>query len=540
MMSHQVLLLLRRLELAGEFVKSVEAAMRGRGVLLSGPNGVGKSGVGFLAYLQCAARRLPAIYLNGTQTWVEAAQRGEGDAFLLSALWTQNADLIAASPPLRTVFAAALRDEAGAFTYHVMDALRRTVLERNLGVGVILDDVQHITAAVKRCDASDSSTGAFIAGSYFRNNWHDWMNDNRAFVRMSITSAHGERDFKLPSGEGHRLRIVEPLADSQRDALLTHRDSPGFVSDPSVRERVVFYAGNVLRTLVEAARNQTQLSRLLGQVHMEMQMDCDRWLACLPALERFAAAAQCKELLAGKLYWPIAWCTTKGLYYAGIMYRTADSNALRPVSAIASSAYLISTARYILCAAASAVPLSFITDGRQRGCALETRVLARMTTVNSLVGTKSLAGSHSTALSLRVSYALPFSHLDEVVPRESPVLYQPLSSTYPCDGIIMPAIDDAEGAIVILECSALDPRKEERVTKVHKLFRPDGVVTALAQRSPQLRCIVALVFDGDLAEEPLGGDAASLAAATAQHGSATTSVRVLDRSSLVALSHLVL
>ena len=133
-----------------------------------------------------------------------------------------------------------------------MENLRGVARRHRLGIGVILDEVQHITAAVQRGDKSNSSTPAFAAGSYFRNNWHDWMNDNSVFARMSIASAHGERDFQLPDGEGHRLRVVEPLTDGQREALQSHPSSPAYVSDPDVRKRIVFYAGNILRSLMDA------------------------------------------------------------------------------------------------------------------------------------------------------------------------------------------------------------------------------------------------------------------------------------------------
>lgn len=523
-------------------MRAVTTATRGSGVLLSGPNGVGKSGVGLLSYLLCAARRLPVVYLSRTETWVHAAQCGEGDDFLLSAFWAQNADLIAASEPLRAVFAAALRDEAGVLTYRVMDTLRRTARRHRLGIGVILDEVQHITAAVLRLSAPAATQGERTAALYFRNNWHDWMNDNSAFARMSIASAHGERDYKLPSGESHRLRIVEPLTDGQREVLQSHPDSPAFVSDPDVRKRIVLYSGNILRLLVEVARGlprgQVALLKRLERVHGAMQDDTALWLASLPEDDRTLAAEKCKELLAGKL----SWRTAKGLYDAGIMFRSEDSDTLHPVSAMASSAYLSTTARYILSAAPS-TPLSSLTDGRQRGFALEARVLARLTTVSKLVGAKLLCGRHSAALSLRVSHSLIFSQIDEVVPREMPVLYQPTTLTYPCDGIIMPAIGDAQGAIIILECSTSSPRNDKRVAKVRRYLQPGGVASVLAERFPALPRIVALVFDSDLAEQELVGGAAVLAAADVaarEPHLATASVRVLDRTSLVQLGQIAL
>jgi hypothetical protein len=544
---HELLLLPQRLELAGEFVTAVEAGTREFGVLLSGPNGVGKSGVGLLAYLLCAARRLPAVYLSRTESWITAAQRGDdtGDAYVLSALWAQNADLIAASEPLRRVFAAALRDDkAAAFDSRVMKELREAVPELRSGIGVVVDEVQHITAAVENgTRTSDASAPAYAAGSYFRHNWHDWMNDNDVFPRMSIASAHGERDYKLPDGEGDRVRIVVPLSDAQRDALQSHPASPAYVSDADARRRIVFYSGNVLRSLMAAARAlpgnasalRAMLSLRLPAMYAAMQAGCGRWLAALPADMRAKVTADPMDLVAGKKEWTYA----KGLYDAGIMYRTTDSLLLRPVSAAASAAFLVSTAEYIR---GAAQPLSTIADGRRRGFELERQVTARLTAVNALVGALALDGSPSDALQLRSDYALPFGALDEVVPRDVPVLYRPLPLTHPCDGILMPAVGDADGAIIVIECSTTDPRDAARVRKVGRYLAPDGVIDALRQRFPALRCVSALVYDAVLPPKQLSRDAAALCRgeppapdSAPDQPAACVDVRVLDRQSLVTL-----
>ena len=129
-----------------------------------------------------------------------------------------------------------------------------------------------------------------------------------------------------------------------------------------------------------------------------------------------------------------------------------------------------------------------------------------------------------------------------MVPCETPVLYQPKTLIYPCDGIIMPAIDDAKGAIIILECSTSSPRIDKRVAKVRGYLQQGGVVSVLAERFPALPRFVALVFDSDLAEQELVGGAAALATADATIGPhlATAGVRVLDRSSLVQLGQIAL
>jgi hypothetical protein len=512
----------------------------------------------------CAARRLPVVYLSRTESWIQDAQRDNGDAFLLSALWIQNADLIAASEPLRSVFAGALRDDAGALTHQVMSELRRAVQRHRLGMGVIIDEVQHITAAVIRSGTSNSSTPAFTAGSYFRHNWHDWMSDNDVFARMSIASEHGERDYRLPSGEEHRVRVVEPLSDGQRDALQSHPASPAYVRDADVRQRIVFYSGNILRALMIAGHAlptnsrsalNAEVSRRLGKISAAMLENCRLWLESIAQIERPALAEQSKYLLAGKLPWTAA----KGLYDAGIMYRSASSDFLRPVSAWASSAYLSCLAKHYL---REARPLSSITDGRRRGFELEQQFLAAVMDTNAEVDTKLLDGTKSREIRLQSFYALPFNSLDELMPREVPVLYCPLSLTFRCDGILMPAASDTDGAIIIVECSTTNPRGSARVDKVLRYLEPTGVAGTLARGFPALRRIVALVYDGDLlkgelssekavslsrgkhpatAVNPGGAAQAAVQAAALSHGidgvarPAETEVRVLDRSSLMSL-----
>lgn len=102
-----------------------------------------------------------------------------------------------------------------------------------------------------------------------------------------------------------------------------------------------------------------------------MQDNCLFWLASLPEYERSTVADTSMDMLSGKMPWTAA----KGLYDAGIMYRTSSSDFICPVSAWASAAYITitSVSRYI-CGAAK--PLSSLTDGRARGPELEKQMLA--------------------------------------------------------------------------------------------------------------------------------------------------------------------
>ena len=512
----QVLLLPQRLKCSFEFVNAVVNRTQGSGVLLSGPNGVGKSGIGLLAYLICMARRLPVVYISRCEDWVKAAssKAGGGDEFILATFWRQNADVIAATPALCKVFAAAIRGDGSPFTADVMRALQLAVAAPDgPRVGVIMDEVQHITKAVAAADLPDEPQEVKRAGRYFATSWHDWTNSNAVFPRMSIASAHGQRDVKLPDGEAHRLRIIEPLDPEDTVALQEHQSSPAFVFSPPARSRVVFMAGNILRKLVQAttrlprdrAPSKAQLQAVWNDLWANMVEDCSKWLKSLPPSHADACARQVKTLLRGEL----SWSTAKPLYDAGIVYRTAASSLVHPVSAVASAVILHVMASYVC---EQFKDIKSVQDGRLRGFELEDQVFSFLNPVNQLVPCKRLDGSPGPALQLQCQYSLPFKELEEVVPRDVPVLYRPLSGTYPCDGILMPPAEgedgSASGEIILVECSTSYPRLKERIDKVQKWYlpevlpkpahEPDRVATALKARYPLRPLVVALCYDNEL------------------------------------------
>ena len=180
-------------------IREYIAAMRSEkprkwGVLLSGPNGVGKSGVGLLTFLACFAQRLMAVYLPQGSAWVQAARDDRGDAFFLEQLVKQNADLIAANSLLLPVFLPFFRDteELGSA------AMRRftKVLELNhrLAVGIVLDEAQAITKAVEQPAVGGKLDDKSVSASnYFRFQWYNWeVRPAIYFVRMDVASSHGE------------------------------------------------------------------------------------------------------------------------------------------------------------------------------------------------------------------------------------------------------------------------------------------------------------------------------------------------------------
>ena len=82
-----------QLRLALEFLGAMKGDRNQFGVLLSGPNGVGKSVVGLLSFLAAFAQRLPVVYIPFAIEWVTAARTDDESAakYFLDAFLAQNA-----------------------------------------------------------------------------------------------------------------------------------------------------------------------------------------------------------------------------------------------------------------------------------------------------------------------------------------------------------------------------------------------------------------------------------------------------------------
>jgi len=242
-----------------------------------------------------------------------------------------------------------------------------------------------------------------------------------------------------------------------------------------------------------------------------MVQDCSKWLASLDPEDRDAVAGQVRALVRGDL----GWGTAKPLYDAGIVYRSATSVKVQPISAVAAAVILHVIASHVR---GQRKDLRLIQGGRQRGFELEEQVLSFLNPIKQMVNTKLLDGHSGPALQLRCDYSLPFQTLAEVVPRDVPILYRPNSDIYPCDGILMPAEGDQSGAIILIECSTDNPRSSDRVSKVQKWYlpeaaqAPDRVPVALKCRYPSREVVVALCYDDklDLSTVELSSEALAL------------------------------
>jgi len=312
-------------------------------------------------------------------------------------------DLIVAQPALRAALAPALLlgpDEVGQMEVRlagsIMDSVRSVLENPSIKVGIIVDEVQAITFAIRDGMADKALEVERIAASYFQD-WHNWDNRNRVFVRMDIASSHGARELTLPSGEDHRLRIVTPWAADLVAAATTEAGSPcAFIkAHDAARQRIVFTAGGIPRSLFRGKKlleealptydtlppsSKTRaVSKLLwatnSVVHslkLAMTENCARWFQSLTAVDKASASRDMLPLVRGEL----TWDRVKSLCDDGLVARDQATSTARPVSAVAASVIMAELAGHYNDHVRK--PLRTVEAGAQRGYELEMQVIARL------------------------------------------------------------------------------------------------------------------------------------------------------------------
>lgn len=537
--SQHFLLQKQRIAYAVEFVRSLknDAVVRHRfGVLFSGPNGVGKSAIGLLAFLSSYAQRQLVVYIPDANAWVLEALAGRGDVFFLKTLWKQNADLVAASDVLRPLFAAAMCDED--LESSVMGRLR-DLLESRPGpsIGVIVDESQKLTEAIARGTEALSIPSERAAASYFSVGWQNWTNANKCFVRLNVASSHAERDLSLPSGEEHRLRVVFPWSAEDVTALASDANSPFQIPVVAERQRIQHISGGIIRVLL---RGQELLkSRSIAIVEdilrSDMAIGCSLWMEkdILPP-QRQNAYRLILSLVRGQ----VSWIAVKGLYDRGLVARFDESRAVRAVSAVAASVMLEVFAR--LEHYEGRQLLSTFEGGAPRGVELERQFISALCADGRCVIASKWDGSSAARVSTFNDTPCVFSTIDDVVVRQGQrVLYVPLDDQFPCDAISVPS--DPLLPIQLFEVSVTDPRDNKCIGKVTKWFangalekwsldKTSSFFAQLQMRHPGRSFQIVLVFNGELGNGRAFSSYANLDA-VANNAQTSAAVAATDDSS---------
>ena len=489
---------------------------RASGVLITGPNGVGKSAEGLLAFLSCLAQGRFAIYISDAKAWVAAAEAGHGDEFLLELFVRQNADKVAATPALRAVFDARLRgvpmDAAmmGAFR----DALNT---HPGLAVAVIVDEVQNITQVIAKA-ASQPSPERIRAADYFSNGWSTWNTANCCFVRMDIASSHGTRELKLPSGDEGRLRFVRPWPLKSAAAALACKASPAFVAQARTHSRILHIAGGVIRQILrcksllrDGPATDEVLDSMEHNMREAMKVDCGHWLRTqLDDAGRRQVARSIVPLIRGQ----VTWALVKGAYDEGLVALAGNTKHVTPVSPVAASVLHQQLASVLR---AHSPSLSSIHGDAERGYELERQMHACLDPCNVSIQTVCLDGEQGPAIHVRVDHALPIHKpMDTAASPTTSVLYIPDRADFDCDAIVVtPAAPtrvpqgpspqaaatisaplSAPSSVLVWECSVTDPRDSDRIEKCSKWFNDGGLIPALRATHPSSPITILLCWPG--------------------------------------------
>jgi len=417
--------------------------------------------------------------------------------------------LIAAHPPLRSVFANRLR--GAPVNDAMMDELRQVLVRGEATVAVIVDDVQRITAAIAEVEKAGTLYNANHSASYFFSNWSSWNTRNGYFVRLDIASSHGTRDLKLPSGDEHRLRFALPWPLDIARSALEHANSPIFVTWSGAHNRIIHTAGGVIRSIMQCIkalpRRQDNASLDTMEKHLRERMrdDCLNWLKNLDEKSRLEAIRNITPLLRGQL----TWVDVKGAYDYGLVAFAApsvpeqDKNVM-PVSPVAASVLhqQMSAVRRGL----KAPSLSTIQGDSERGYELERQLLCRLDPIKLRVSSVLLNGKFGPSISLHVDHTMIYRTLDETATSTAlHVLYRPHSTKSPCDAIIVPATpansSDDIAPLLVLEVSVTDPRESERVDKISKWFGQDKLIDQLKAAHPHRSITIVLFWNGTLSPE---------------------------------------
>ena len=503
----------QRLSLATEFLAAMDAAKRRVpkfGVLLSGPNGVGKSSVGVATFLAAFVQGEVVLYINHANDWVEAAKEGDGDRFFVETLIRQNVDLIISDPVLRSVLAPVLVGGAGdTLPYSdVMDELRRTIARSpRRAVGVIVDEVQVISQAIAKGEVKHSLEDVTAEG-FFRQ-WHTWDTRVQVFVRMDIASSHGVRELKMPSGEAHRLRIIKPWTADVVTAATTMAGSPLQFDDrhTAARERIVFTGGGIPRTLfrgkellAQKERSGLSSSDALNAVATELEVDmkdcCHAWFESLDQAEKDSAADGMLQLVRGE----VVWNRVKGLYDEGLVARCGEGSLVTPVSSVAASVIIRELSFYLK---DHRKPLSSL-EPTVRGHELERQVIVSIPLQDHILSTKTFDAAEGPKVHAKADQVLVFDSIAADVKAMDGMwtLYVPRSTNYPCDIItIPPPGSDPSVEIVVWETSVTDPRASKRVEKCLKWFEPGGIIEQLRKAHPTRPIVCALCWPENLTKD---------------------------------------
>ena len=184
-----------------------------------------------------------------------------------------------------------------------------------------------------------------------------------------LASAHGLREFNLPSGEEHRLRFVQPWSPYDTSPLLENSESP-FAVPPKERGDILIYSGGMPRTVHYFTLRPQGKSVEAVAVSMRAQMSQDcraSWWSKLEESQRKSLYPRLLSMVRGEEAFD---ADSKQMYDRGLVKRLGDL-CVKPVNRLAENVLydLYSTE-----SPTRALPLSSESNDTARGINFEQQV----------------------------------------------------------------------------------------------------------------------------------------------------------------------
>jgi hypothetical protein len=196
-----------------------------------------------------------------------------------------------------------------------------------------------------------------------------FIRPSKNFVSQLVASAHSLREFKLPSGEDHRLRFVQPWSPSDTKTLLENDKSP-FVVPAQERGDILVYSGGMPRAVHSFTLRPQGKSVEAVAVNLRLQMYQDCYTSWWSKLKESQQTRLYHLLLSMVLGQQAFDADSKQMYDRGLVKRHGDL-CVKPVNRLAENVLydLYSTE-----SPTHALPLSSEPNDTARGINFEQQV----------------------------------------------------------------------------------------------------------------------------------------------------------------------
>jgi hypothetical protein len=505
------------------------------GMILSGPDGSGKSAVGLLSFMACFARGLPCMYIPTGVHWSENARNVfESEKYLLRNFFQLNADLIEDDKRLHPFFSDQMAGspiESKHFRA-LVDAVRSGAAPM---VGFIVDDAHKAAEAADAAPirvsmgriARNSLTGAVLVKKFLRSMFLSFDDVAGVFQSQLIFGSAGLKKLKLSDAEAKRLVFLQPFTKVDTKILVSAaRGSPfskmrlGEHADEVLRV-TAGHAGDLARVSdafdpgrspAEFRRNFARLEK--ASIEAKQVRSEHRWYETMPRSEQLRGLLGCLDAMQAQ---GAGYSQPSDYHYDYCnCYRNVSSGVVRVTNRLACSAiHSIFAKEYVYFAppvlapdSESSVAASELVGGLTKERNLKLQVQAR---IHSPKWEKKIMGrsidnyDDVKYLNFKADMAYYFESLDDVsinglygtlwIPSGAAFQSPPSTDTgtggtadvWEYDGIILPAEDDVLSPAILYQCGLEAPWSPRRMASLARLR---GVRDQLLDRMPSLSDVV--------------------------------------------------